>query len=219
MARCDYQGMPEEYVLGMLGPAERADFEAHLARCPACRAVVATMAPLPGLMRHVHSNDPSGAGEVGDRVTDQEGSATERRYHPSRGRGRIVVLIAAALTAAAGVGAGVVATEGNQRVPAGGPSELVTGSEAATGVSATATLTAEPTGTLLQMRLHGLPPGVTCRLVVTTRNDPPQTAAAWRSAYSSDITVQGTSSAAPYDITGIAVVTTHGQVLLSMRGP
>jgi hypothetical protein len=221
MANCGFQGEPERYVLGLLDPAEQADFEAHLARCASCRALVAAMAPLPGLMRHLR---PDGSGswpngeEIADRAADR-GSATLRRRSTFRGR-RVGLLVAAALTAASGLGAaaGVLATAGHPSPSAGGSGETVTASDAATGVSGSATLRAEPTGTLLQLHLHGLPPGVTCRLWVTTR-DGPQTAADWTSAYTSDITVQGTSSAAPYDITHIIVDTAQGRLLLSMPGP
>jgi hypothetical protein len=38
------------YVLGALSPAERADFERHLATCASCREAVASLAVLPGLL-------------------------------------------------------------------------------------------------------------------------------------------------------------------------
>jgi hypothetical protein len=38
------------YVLGALSPAERRDFEAHLEECDRCRAAVAELGALPGLL-------------------------------------------------------------------------------------------------------------------------------------------------------------------------
>lgn len=38
------------YVLGALSPAERQEFESHLAECVQCRAAVGELAPLPGLL-------------------------------------------------------------------------------------------------------------------------------------------------------------------------
>lgn len=38
------------YILGALGPADRAAFEAHLAECSECRAAVAELAPTAGLL-------------------------------------------------------------------------------------------------------------------------------------------------------------------------
>jgi hypothetical protein len=41
------------YVLGALSPAERAEFEEHLAECPECAVAVGRLAPLPGLLGRV----------------------------------------------------------------------------------------------------------------------------------------------------------------------
>ncbi|HXR45411.1 MAG TPA: zf-HC2 domain-containing protein, partial [Pseudolysinimonas sp.] len=38
------------YVLGALAPADRRTFEAHLETCPRCRAAVAELSGLPGLL-------------------------------------------------------------------------------------------------------------------------------------------------------------------------
>src|SRR5947209_5490211 len=38
------------YVIGALDHTERAELEAHLARCPMCRDDLAELAPLPGLL-------------------------------------------------------------------------------------------------------------------------------------------------------------------------
>ena len=44
------------YVLGALGPADRAEFEAHLAVCAECRAAVAELAPTPGLLSRLSAD-------------------------------------------------------------------------------------------------------------------------------------------------------------------
>lgn len=41
------------YVLGALAPAERREYEQHLAGCPACQRAVAELAGLPGLLAQV----------------------------------------------------------------------------------------------------------------------------------------------------------------------
>ena len=51
--------MDGAYVLGALDPAERAEFEAHLRTCAACRAEVAEIAPLPGLLGLVRDEPES----------------------------------------------------------------------------------------------------------------------------------------------------------------
>ena len=45
------------YVLGALSPAERREFEEHLAGCPACQAAVSELAALPGLLAQISPAD------------------------------------------------------------------------------------------------------------------------------------------------------------------
>jgi Putative zinc-finger len=45
------------YVLGALSPAERREFEEHLANCPSCRAAVSELAALPGLLAQLPPDD------------------------------------------------------------------------------------------------------------------------------------------------------------------
>lgn len=45
------------YVLGALSPADRQEFEEHLAGCPGCQAAVAEVAGLPGLLAQVTIED------------------------------------------------------------------------------------------------------------------------------------------------------------------
>jgi hypothetical protein len=45
------------YVLGALSPAERREFEEHLATCPHCQTAVSELAALPGLLAQVSPAD------------------------------------------------------------------------------------------------------------------------------------------------------------------
>jgi hypothetical protein len=45
------------YVLGALSPAERREFEQHLAECPACQRAVSELAGMPGLLAQVAPED------------------------------------------------------------------------------------------------------------------------------------------------------------------
>jgi Putative zinc-finger len=45
------------YVLGALSPAERREFEEHLASCPPCQAAVSELAALPGLLAQLPPDD------------------------------------------------------------------------------------------------------------------------------------------------------------------
>lgn len=41
------------YVLGALSAADRAEYEAHLSQCAECRAAIAEIAPMPGLLSRI----------------------------------------------------------------------------------------------------------------------------------------------------------------------
>lgn len=45
-----YADWDAAYVLGALGPADRAEYEAHLEHCDRCRRAVGELAPMPGLL-------------------------------------------------------------------------------------------------------------------------------------------------------------------------
>ncbi|HEY7222288.1 MAG TPA: anti-sigma factor [Micromonosporaceae bacterium] len=47
---CPFAVNDGAYVLGALAPAERAEFERHLAQCPSCQHSVAQLAVIPGLL-------------------------------------------------------------------------------------------------------------------------------------------------------------------------
>lgn len=65
------------YVLGALSAADRAEFEAHLSHCAECRAAIAEVAPMPGLLSRVA---PERAESL-LRATDAEAPAPEHRAH------------------------------------------------------------------------------------------------------------------------------------------
>jgi len=98
------------YVLGALSPSERAEYERHLAGCPACREAVAEIAVLPGLLGRLADPDhldlsavappPDRLPTLLTRVGDER-----RRALKLRRRRRVgAVLVAAGLAAVVGVG-------------------------------------------------------------------------------------------------------------------
>ena len=54
------------YVLGALSPAERREFEEHLASCPPCQAAVSELAAVPGLLAQVSPADAAMLSMTGD---------------------------------------------------------------------------------------------------------------------------------------------------------
>jgi anti-sigma factor RsiW len=96
------------YLLGAIGPGERAQIEEHLAACPWCRGELAGLAGLPGLLRrvppdvalHAWIDDATGSppGPPLDKLITQVSAIRFRR--------RLIAVAAAlviALAAAAGV--------------------------------------------------------------------------------------------------------------------
>ena len=64
---CGYAHDDGAYVLGALSPAERRDYERHLAGCPDCSRAVQELAGLVGLLARVPAgvlDEPAAAGEV-----------------------------------------------------------------------------------------------------------------------------------------------------------
>lgn len=98
------------YVLGALSPADRAAFEAHASGCAVCRAELADLAPLPGLLARVsrtdaidllsidESADAPGADPTRARVVDL-GVARARRSR----RARWLLASAASVVVIAGI--------------------------------------------------------------------------------------------------------------------
>jgi len=59
------------YVLGALSPAERREYEEHLASCPACQSAVSELAAIPGLLAQVSPGDAAMLAMAVDSRTDQ----------------------------------------------------------------------------------------------------------------------------------------------------
>ncbi|TPW76534.1 anti-sigma factor family protein [Schumannella soli] len=54
------------YVLGALPPSERREYEAHLETCERCRAAVAELAPMPGLLSRLSVEQAASIGREAD---------------------------------------------------------------------------------------------------------------------------------------------------------
>lgn len=139
----EYADWDAAYVLGALSVAERLDFEEHLAGCAACRAAVAELAGLPGLlaqlppgevlaMDHVGAaggNDAAGQGDdAWHGVMDAEPPASLMPVLPMaemrsrRAQWLAPVAAAAAALLIGGVGGYAASTAGRDGVPGPGSS-------------------------------------------------------------------------------------------------
>jgi len=64
------------YVLGALSPADRREYEEHLASCPACQAAVSELAGIPGLLGQVSPADAAMLSMAVDNTTGRGETAT-----------------------------------------------------------------------------------------------------------------------------------------------
>jgi hypothetical protein len=171
------------YVLGAIGPAERAWVDEHLADCLRCREELAALAGLPGLLRRVPpdlalraltdapADAPSGPGV--DRLISRV-TVIRRRRRLTAAAAALVIGIAAA--------AGLHALQGR---PAGTTAAVIqwtdtdTGASATTGARATVRYATERWGTELEVRVAGVPAGTRCQLRVVGAQGRAVTAGGW----------------------------------------
>jgi hypothetical protein len=86
---------------------------------------------------------------------------------------------------------------------AAGPAAIalkVSGADAATHVSATATLTAMSWGTSIQLQVRGLPENVECRLIVRSRNGRTEVSGVWDAWAKGPVSIPASASWLPSDI-------------------
>ncbi len=132
-----YAQLDAAYLLDALSPAERADFEAHLAGCDACRARLAELTPV---LTHLYGTDeallddatPEGIADLAipDTVLPSLLSAAGR----ARRRQRVLVGGLSGVAAASLVGVVILASTLNAgSLPTAGPSGRLVPTSASTG--------------------------------------------------------------------------------------
>jgi hypothetical protein len=194
------------YVLGAADAQERARVEEHLTGCAPCRAELARLTPLPGLLASVPDEmlaSPRRPGPAGQpaHISRPE---TQRSW-------RAAVAVCAA--AAAGIAGGWwLAAAGPGQPPA---TVTLSAANPATHVSATAALTATSWGTSIQLRLRGLPLNVQCRLIVRSLTGATEIAGVWDAWQAGPITVPASAGWLPSDIAGLQVAAA-GKTLVTM---
>ncbi len=161
------------YVVGALDPVERAELDAHLANCRACRDDLSLLAALPAVLGRVGESDAVTAGAITVEPGMVERSLAElrRRRHSGRLRWRLVAVAAGVAIAAAGAGAGsAVALHLSAPATPSGNSARVSATDASSGAAATAVLLAEPWGTSIHLAISGVAPGDHCQLVAVSKS-------------------------------------------------
>jgi hypothetical protein len=198
------------YVLGATDTAERQRLEAHLPACPACRAELTRLAPLPGLLAGIPESMRDTARSPG-----RQARRPARALRPGGPRLRWAAGAAACLAAAA-VTAGFWLSSGSGGPPAA--DLTLAGTNPATHVSATATLTATSWGTSIQLQVSGLPENVECRLVVRSRTGRTEVSGVWDAWQNGPVSIPASASWRPSDIASLEVTTTARNLVTISAG-
>lgn len=151
------------HALGHLQGAERAGLEAHLEGCPECRAELAALEPVVGMLPHA---DPARFGpapqpppELGQRIAatieGERGRSQRRRRRTVRG-----FALGGATAAIAAVVLAIFVFQGGDE----DPTTHVKFVSLPEGISIYATLEPHAYGTEIHMYVKGVPSGTLCRV-------------------------------------------------------
>ena len=209
----DLQRCLGAYVLGALEPADRAELDAHLTDCAACREELASYAGLPALLSRVSLQEaddgpPSPPPALLPRLlgaVERERDRDARRLHRWQAGTATLATAAAAAVLLPLVGPGLT-----DQAPS--PRPLV----AAQNVTATGKLTLEPRpwGTAVHLRLRDLPPAASYTAWVVDDAGARTAVATWGSTRDGSAEVTGATALPPGRLRSLTISTDAGRLLL-----
>lgn len=213
------------YLFGALDPADRAEVEAHLGDCAACREELAGMAGLPGLLGRLTAEEATATGQPAGsaaepcrQVLDRALTELARRRRSQRRRW-LAGAAAAVSIAAGGTAAGTAAISGPDHSgssAAAGTGHTIAGTDPGTHVHATATLRGGAAGTAIALRVDGVSPGLHCQLIAVASDGHREIASSWRVAYHGEADVTGTTAIPTPKLATLQIITTDGTRLLTL---
>ncbi|HEX6446948.1 MAG TPA: zf-HC2 domain-containing protein [Streptosporangiales bacterium] len=202
------------YVLGAVSPAERESVERHLNECETCRAEIVGLAPLPGLLSRV-SVDDIAEQPVADPPPAELPPRPRHRSPMMRRRWVLAIMGVCLLMLVVAVGGLIL--PGSRHPETSAATAVLTGSDATSGVSGTATVTARRWGTGVSLRLRYVQLSAHCRLVVNARNGTSEVAGSWVATSRLDDTdIPGASSVQLNQIASMDVYTSTGKRLVHL---
>lgn len=213
------------YVLGALEAADRAQVEAHLPFCPACRDQLAAIAGLPGLLSHLRPEDLAVAdatanGSQDSTLTAPGADVLRRTLHELAGqqrhkriRTRIVGTAASVVVLTAG--AGIATALSTPNTPHQGAFTTLAATDSSSHAAAVFELHPQPWGTAVTVRLQHIPAGTHCRLITIDHRGQQQTISSWQADYDGGASITAASDLAPTDIATLQITTATGHTIIS----
>jgi hypothetical protein len=226
---CEHAEQDGAYVLGSLSPAERLDFERHLATCEECSRSVRQLAGLPGLLSRV---DPAVLEEPSDAaappVPDALLTNLVREVSRTQRRRRYVTsgLAAAAILAVAALGFSALRSQDDARPPAAAATAPALAMTALGDVPVHARLALQSVawGTKLQLACTYSPDAgwttsphaPTYTLYVRTRDGRSEEVGTWRSVEGHTMQLSAATATRRQDIASVEVRTASGRPILRL---
>jgi Putative zinc-finger len=184
------------YVLGAIDPADRAVVEEHLATCLDCREELAALAGLPALLRRVPLAEAerlavADSGAPDDLASDEMLKRLLGRGAAVKRTRRLRSLAVAAAVAVLALGGGAVTANALHSSSPGGPTveaqghswQTVSATDPQTGAKLTVKYVSMAWGTMMDVQVKGLQPGIVCQFQVTDSAGRHWVVGGWRLAY------------------------------------
>jgi Putative zinc-finger len=177
------------YVLGAIDPAERAQVDDHLGICPECREELASLAGLPALLRRIPPDEAErlAMADAGDQFDDYPSeellssllarTASVRRARRWRGLAAAAAVVVLALGGGAAVTNALQGHSGGQAVAEHW--HKVTVVDPRTGAHLTVKYTPMTWGTMMDVQVSGIEPGIVCQFQVTDSSGHRWTVGGW----------------------------------------
>jgi predicted anti-sigma-YlaC factor YlaD len=210
------------YAVGALEAVERDQVEDHLAQCAGCREDLSALVDLTSVLGRLSPEEaaaarpPVAAGPRGSLVERTLAELAGHRRNARR-RWRLAMTGGVAAIAALGVAVAVLVVTRPAVAPAGVAAAHLSGSDASTGVSASAELYVESWGTWIHLDVSGVKPGDQCELVAIGKDGSEQVAGTWRVGYTGGVDLDGSTGIGASQIAALEVVTTSGSDLVDLQ--
>ncbi len=218
---CELAHLDGAYVLGSLAPAERADYERHLAGCEECSRSVRDLAGMPGLLGRVppetleqHERHEQPPATLLPGVLSAMGRSRRRRRTRA-----VAAAVAAAVLLITGTTVTVTAVVDRDRpaaVSTAAPERMESVSDAAAGW---VSLTEVPWGTRIDLSCTYDTDGYgewTYEIVVHTTDGGTEQVGTFTAVAGQETEVSAPTSAPPDEIASVVVRTTGGQPVLRL---